>query len=323
MVSQTAVQHTPQLPSVLFAVRPAVESPAREAPARVLVVDDSNMVRTALRAILTGPGLGAQVVDAQDGASALRAVLAQELDAVLCDVTMPGMDGLTFLRAVRQHRTRLELPVLMLTSLNSQQDRVMGLRLGASDYITKPPDPVELIARTELHVQMARLSRQLTFFAERDVMTGLHNRRVFLERLGQELQRSVRSGEPPALLVLDVDHFKRINDTHGHPVGDAVLKDLAAAMVPVVRPYDTVGRLGGEEFGVLLPGANTQGATAVAQRVREAIKAASLGGLPAGAVTVSIGLAVAYRNTTAASLYATADAQLYQAKHSGRDCVRG
>ncbi len=321
MDAGSAAKPTQMQPVVAQTISPPVAT--GQTPPLLLVVDDSAAVREQLRLLLTGPAMGARVILASEGAAALRVALDQPVDCVLCDLTMPGMDGLTFLRTVRVHRSQLELPVILLTASNAPKDRVVGLRLGASDYVAKPPDPVELLLRTQRHVQLARVSRELTLQAQRDQLTGLVNRRVFLERLSQELNRGVRAQNTAALVLADVDHFKQVNDQHGHPVGDAVLKDLGAVLNSAVRPYDTAGRLGGEEFGILLPNVDAQGARAAAQRVRSLVFQAALGGLAVGSVTVSLGLAVSSANTSVETLYAKADEQLYRAKHSGRNCVAG
>ncbi|MEW5849184.1 MAG: diguanylate cyclase [Myxococcota bacterium] len=291
-------------------------------PPRILVVDDSAMTRRGLAELLTG-AMGARVEEASEGASALRITLAEELDCVLCDMNMPVMDGMGFLRAARMRKSRSELPVLLVTAQSSRTDRVRALQAGASDFVVKPYEPDELIARVGNYVELARMYRQLTYLANTDALSGLCNRRAFLERIEECSCRMKRTQRSFSVLMLDIDHFKRVNDTHGHPVGDAVIAALGATLRGSVRGYDVVGRLGGEEMAVLLPDTALRDAVEVAERIRATVAASSMGGLPEGAVTVSIGVAEARADTAepAAALLKLADDELYRAKHSGRNRV--
>lgn len=296
----------------------------------VLIVDDSTAVRKALREILAGQPLLADVIEAEDGSVALRRALEGNFDCVICDLAMPVMDGMTFLRIVRSHKTRLELPVLFLTVREGLKDKVEGFKNGASDFIVKPFEAEELIARVETHVRLMRTHRRsqqlmnrLRFLVDTDPLTGLNNRRAFQRTLKQELARAKRNGRSMAVLLIDVDRFKSINDRFGHPVGDEVLVALAEALTSGARNYDTVARLGGEEFGVLLPETDRAGSLVVAERIRVAVRSAKLGPEALERVTVSVGVAFApdTPDDDEDKLLRRADEQLYRAKDSGRDRV--
>jgi len=297
--------------------------PGPKDPPRILVIDDNASVRQLLRRRLEAPPLKAEITEADDGSSGLRIALEQEFDCVLCDLNMVRVGGIAFLRMVRAQRSRMELPVVLVTAEDAVADKVGGFRCGASDFVTKPFEPAELIARVETQVALARMHRQVSRMADLDALTQAWNRRKFTEGLRAEFSRARRTNRLLSLAVLDVDHFKKINDTHGHPVGDAVLVDLARVIGQERRIYDGVGRLGGEEFAVLLPETGVTGGSVVGERLRAAIAAASLGGLPIGAVTVSIGVAQGPVDAedTPEALYKRADERLYEAKRGGRDRV--
>jgi diguanylate cyclase (GGDEF)-like protein len=289
------------------------------------VVDDVASIRQMLFEQLSAAPLSAEVTLADDGARGLRLALEREFDCVLCDLTMPRIDGIAFLRVIRAQRSRLELPVLLVTGENAVADKVSAFRCGASDFVTKPFSSAELIARVENQIALARMHRQLVRVADNDPLTSLWNRRKLMSSLRTEVTRSARTNRSVSLLVLDVDHFKLVNDRHGHPVGDAVLVALARLLGRDRRSYDGLGRLGGEEFAVVLPDVPAQTAMGVAERIRALVQSASLGGLPAGAVTISIGVAEAPTGAgdTVEALYKRADLELYAAKESGRNRVCG
>lgn len=288
-------------------------------------MDDSPPVRAAIKRILEA-ALGAVVEEAGDGAQGLRAVLATDaqFDCVICDLQMPVLDGIGFLRATRARANRMELPVLLLTSVSDVGRKVEGFKNGASDFVTKPFQDAELIARVQSHVNLAQLHRQLTTMANTDPLTGVANRRRFSEVFVAEFQRAQRLDTDIALLLVDVDHFKSINDDHGHAVGDRALEGLGRILLANHRIYDQVGRMGGEEFAVLLPATPMSAALAVAERLRDATSSTPIAELEAGRVTVSIGVAAGLQGADDSDvLYRRADAQLYKAKRAGRNCVVG
>lgn len=292
---------------------------------RVLVIDDNSAVRRILRERLQAPPLAAVVTEANDGSVGLRLALEHTFDCVLCDLSMTRIDGIAFLRMIRAQRSPLELPVVLMTAHDAVADRVGGFRCGASDFVSKPFEFAELMARVQTQVTLARMHRELSRRAHHDPLTGAFNRRRFFDEIQKELSRARRLHRRLALAILDIDHFKNINDTHGHPTGDAVLIDFVRVLDAQRRTYDTLGRVGGEEFAMLLPEVAPPDSCSIANRWRAAIAATSLGGLPAGAVTVSIGLAEGPLevNDGFEVIYKDADDRLYEAKHNGRNRVCG
>jgi diguanylate cyclase (GGDEF)-like protein len=242
---------------------------------------------------------------------------------------MPGMDGYEICRRIKsQHK---DTAVIFITGADGEAEEATGLGLGAIDYITKPFAPAIVRARVRNHLALVRANEELRTanealarLAVTDPLTGVANRRRFMEVGAQELMRAQRAGNGlVCVLMLDIDHFKAINDTHGHPAGDAVIQAIAAACVQAVRAIDTVGRLGGEEFGILLPQTECTGAVEVAERLREKIESTVVS-TEEGAlrVTVSIGVAQGTAKTRAfESLLSAADKALYRAKKAGRNRV--
>jgi diguanylate cyclase (GGDEF)-like protein len=207
----------------------------------------------------------------------------------------------------------------------SGEDRVKGLELGGNDYMTKPYYVPELMARLSVGERLTRQRREIEKQAAHDPLTGLHNRRLFEERLNNEFERSKRYGRPMTVLMIDVDNFKNINDVHGHPCGDAVLKGVAQTIVDKTRKSDISARYGGEEFIVLLPEVALDGGVLAAEKLRQGIGALSFtpdSGAPFAA-TVSIGVAStsARRYTDGYSVVKDADLALYKAKGSGKNRV--
>jgi diguanylate cyclase (GGDEF)-like protein len=216
-----------------------------------------------------------------------------------------------------------------VTARDEKEDVVRGLDAGADDYLTKPFDRSELRARLNvgrriLHLQqeLIQAREELRFRATHDVLTGVWNRGALLEMLHRELERGARSATPTAVLMLDLDHFKHVNDTYGHLAGDAVLREVARRMLDNVRAYDLVGRYGGEEFLIVLPGCNRQQVEQSAERIRCAVAGQAVPGegcqIP---VTLSIGATVAENGETERETLTAADTALYQAKVAGRNRV--
>jgi diguanylate cyclase (GGDEF)-like protein len=220
---------------------------------------------------------------------------------------------------------------LLFTSKDDKEDVVTGLEAGADDYLTKPFNQRDLQARLrvgwrilDLQDGLIRAGEQLRFQATHDALTGIWNRAALLDLLQREIERARRSRSSTGLLMLDLDHFKKINDTYGHLTGDVVLREVALRVTQVVRSYDFVGRYGGEEFLVVLPDCDANNALQSAERIRTAIAAqpilASSTEIP---VTVSLGATAAMFSTPSESekMLATADTALYQAKNAGRNCA--
>jgi diguanylate cyclase (GGDEF)-like protein len=295
--------------------------------ARVVVAEDSLSVRAVLRRQLTDQGY--VVIEAEDGAAALRACRESEADVALLDIEMPVLDGHQVLKALKEDPATADMPVVFLTGRTATEDIVAGLRLGAHDYLKKPFEPAELIARVSAAVRMKSLQDELRVrnaeldgMSRTDALTGLHNRRHAEEQLHQQTLASRASGEELAVLIFDLDHFKNINDTYGHAGGDAVLREFAARVRPVLRPGDVAARWGGEEFLLLLPATDLRTAAAVGEQVRRAAAEHpfQVDGERTCVVTVSVGC-TASSTVEPEEQVRRADEGLYEAKAAGRDRV--
>jgi diguanylate cyclase (GGDEF)-like protein len=266
---------------------------------------------------------GYRTFTAKDGSEAL-AILNREdgpLLAVL-DWSMPGMDGLEVTRRVRATETPEPPYILMLTARGSKDDIVLALNAGANDYITKPYDPDELRARLAVGRRMVELQAALVHEAMHDPLTGVFNRGAVLQALERELARSRRESSPLCVGLLDLDHFKTVNDTHGHLAGDDVLRGVCQCAQKRLRPYDHFGRYGGEEFLVVLIGCGARDGLAVFERLRTDIAGSPIR-TDAGEVrvTVSVGAIVPAAGQSVDETLAEADAALYRAKGEGRNRV--
>jgi two-component system, cell cycle response regulator len=245
------------------------------------------------------------------------------------DWMMPGMEGPRVYQRVRENLDRPYVYIILLTARSQKGDLLRGLESGADDYLTKPFDSQEL--RGRLHVGQRILALQnsliaareeLNFQATHDSLTGLVNRAVVLDAISREHSRQVREGGSFGVILVDLDHFKRVNDTCGHLVGDAVLKEATRRMAACVRPYDTVGRYGGEEFLIVAPSCDPKGAIALSNRIRSALQstpfATEMGPL---VVTASCGVAgcSTAKPIDPRHLIRLADDALYRAKELGRN----
>jgi diguanylate cyclase (GGDEF)-like protein len=275
---------------------------------------------------------GYQVIPAEDGASAWSTLQSEDAPQMaILDWMMPGMDGIELCRRVRSEGGRYRY-LLLLTAKDDKQDVVTGLNAGADDYLTKPFEVEELRARVRagkriLELQEALLQARdaLKFEAAHDPLTALWNHGAILDFLKRELDRQQRTQEPLGVMMADLDYFKKVNDTHGHLVGDTVLQQVARRFQGALRSYDFVGRYGGEEFLILVPGCDLADLVATAERLRCSIAdhpiATSVGNVP---VTVSMGLASTAEkglDTDWQQLLRAADAALYVAKAEGRNRV--
>jgi diguanylate cyclase (GGDEF)-like protein len=293
----------------------------------VLLVEDSAAIRALVRRMLVAGGH--TVVEAARGADALALCRERQPDVVLLDVEMPEMSGWDVLAAMKADPATSDVPVVFLTGHSDTAAMVDGLRLGAHDYLRKPCEPTELLARVQAAARVKRLqdelrqrNQELDLLSRTDALTGLRNRRHVEEYLARLVSLARRHAEPIAVLVADIDHFKSVNDRHGHDAGDAVLREVAGRMVDSVRLEDMVGRWGGEEFLVVLPNTAAQGAAELAERLRQVV-AGEPCRLPDGGtlpVTISLGCAASVIDS-AAALVKAADEALYEAKESGRDRV--
>jgi two-component system cell cycle response regulator len=306
-------------------------APDNAKPARILLIDDLDIDLQHLRKSITDAGMAVDICEARDGLEGLKAVLASPIDLVICDLVMPNMDGFKFLEMVIARPDLQDIPVIMLTAREDHKYKVAGLEHGACDYLIKPFDARELVARIKVQLKIKRQKDQLkqtnqllTELTSKDHLTQVNNRRSMLEILERELERSQRKEYPLSLVMFDLDHFKQVNDRFGHQAGDAVLQVIADLAGSHLRGYDSVARYGGEEFVLILPDTDRDGAFLVAERLRAKIELLTFAGeLAPLRVTVSLGVAT-YPNqgiSTVDELLRAADTLLYQAKRDGRNRV--
>lgn len=301
---------------------------------KVLIADDDKVLRMLMERQLQGWGF--EVITAQDGEEAFK-ILTTESEPprmLILDWEMPNLDGIGLCRQIRALESNDPPYIVLVTAHSDQEHLATALQAGANDYISKPTKAVELRARLgvglrtlELQNRLNIANEMLAYKAEHDELTGLQNRASLIEHLDNEIERTKRTGEPLALAICDIDFFKRVNDTYGHPVGDRVLKEFAERMKDTFRPYDLVSRYGGEEFVVCCTSLESE-PESIFERFRGAIESTpfldkdlSLG------ITVSIGIATFDGISTMTTkeimlgLISDSDKALYAAKNSGRNQV--
>ena len=279
----------------------------------ILLVEDDAFAREALLTLLTDDGY--RVTAVADGVQAYQAACADPPALVISDVEMPHGGGFDLVRRLRTHTATAHVPIVLVSALSEPNRRVHGLDLGADDFVAKPVDYDELLARVRAHLRRAEEREVLERRAMIDPLTGVLNRRGVSAALQRELRRARASHAPLSLLMIDVDRFKALNDTYGHQTGDTVLRHVASALTGAVRAVDHVGRYGGDEFVVILPDTAAGPAAALADRLRKvrlpALAVSSAGELE---VTISIGAATLDDADTAERLVERADQAMYRAK---------
>ena len=291
---------------------------------KILIAEDDAVSRRVLEGFARKRGY--EILSASNGQDALQQLFKDGAPRLaVLDWMMPGMEGTEVCRKLReQSADRPYVYVLLLTARTEREDLLRGLQSGADDYIRKPFDPAELEARLrtgqrilDLQDSLIAAREELRFRATHDGLTGLSNSSAILEALNREHARQQREGRSFGIILLDIDHFKAINDTHGHLAGDTVLREVAAAIKDSVRPYDSVGRYGGEEFLVIVPVADLTTTLAVAERIRNAIESRTRTAIP---VTASFGVAASgFPTLVPGALLRIADEALYRAKAKGRN----
>ena len=304
---------------------------------KILVAEDDPEINNLTTLTLRMDGY--EVVSCFSGREALQGILEEAPDLVMLDVMMPGMNGYEVAREMQTRPSFANIPVIFVTGQRDMEDRVQGLEM-AVDYICKPYAVPELLARVRSAVRVRRLQEQLEKLAITDELTGLTNRRGFMAHLEEELWRARRFGHPITVLLLDLDHFKRVNDTWGHANGDAVLKAFAQVLESSSRRTDKVGRMGGEEFAAVLSETDSEGAKFFSEKVRATTESLEIhSGQERIAITVSIGAvtvppppdiqeneqlspaALPAMTELASHFLKAADDCLYQAKDAGRNRV--
>jgi two-component system cell cycle response regulator len=289
--------------------------------ARILFVDDQRSIRYHYEAMLRKEGFEVEAVG--DAESALeRLTPGHGFHLVISDLMMPGIDGLGLVARLREMPHNGLLPVLMLTGSTDRSDVVSSLKAGANDYVAKDGDPFEFLARVQSHSRTGILQEKLDRASRTDELTQLFNRRHGTQRLDEEIARSERYGRGLAVCLMDIDHFKKVNDSHGHQAGDEVLVEVARRLSDASRDSDCVIRWGGEEFLVLFPETDIGEAASIVERFRSELGGAPVTVLGEGAqleITVSGGVSELESGDTPELLVARADSALYKAKETGRN----
>lgn len=301
---------------------------------KILLVEDDKVQAKVTKESLES--IGYEVIPAEDGKSAIKIVKTQHVDIILLDLVLPDMDGNEVCRWLKLDKDAKSIPIIMLTVKNSTVEKVEGLKAGADDYLPKPYNEIELNARIyallrtkalqdelrEKNRQLEEILSKLEVLAITDPLTQLFNRRYFEAIIEKEFSRTTRYKFPTSCLIIDVDHFKRVNDEYGHRTGDLVLKELATIIKNCLRKVDTVARWGGEEFVVLLPETNKVNAVRAAARFLSTIASHAFSGITRQ-VTVSIGIASVPDPSidTAEQFIDKADFALYEAKSKGRNRI--
>ena len=295
---------------------------------RILIADDDATSRCILEAVLIKWGY--EVISVADGTEAWETM--QKPDAprlAILDWMMPGIEGVEICRKLRENKKNEEqyTYLILLTSKRSKENIVSGMEAGADDYVVKPFDQHELRVRiragqriVQLQSELLVAKQDLLIQSRTDSLTGVLNRRAILSQIKTELSRAKREKKDLSLSILDIDHFKKINDTYGHMVGDDVIREVVKRISVAVRTYDSLGRFGGEEFLVVMPGAKEIEAYSICERIRSAIGETdfAINGLKIH-LTVSLGFVTGDGNADIDDLIVRADKALYQAKGNGRN----
>ncbi|MGR9116315.1 MAG: GGDEF domain-containing response regulator [Gammaproteobacteria bacterium] len=295
----------------------------------ILIIDDAKENIVVLSRLLKSQ---ANIVFAINGEDGLEKAQVENPDLILLDISMPGLNGFEVLERLKKSPLTAETPIIFITGIPDSDTEEQGLNLGAVDYITKPFAPAVVKARVRHQLKLQRLTTalkeanaRLTLLAMTDPLTGAHNRRHFFETLENELPRARRHHHPTSLMVMDIDRFKSINDNHGHDVGDQVIIEVARISNEFLRKNDVFGRLGGEEFAILLPETPLEEATQIANRLCAKIAEASVK-TPEATVSFTVSCGVTQvdgknNEETPEQILKRADIGLYKAKEDGRNKV--
>lgn len=311
----------------------------------ILIVDDSPAIRDMIKKTVDGQPLFNKCYEAKDGVEALNILLNNKIDFVICDIMMPNMDGFKFLSMLRGNEDFNNIAVIMLTSKGDTASKIKGLNIGANDYVTKPFEPAELLARikvllrmqelqeelTRKNVQLNEINKELNILANTDGLTKIYNHRYFHENLSMEIQRAIRYKIPLSCVMIDIDNFKEVNDIYGHQQGDTTLRELAKTLKNGLRKHDFLARYGGEEFIVYLPHIDKENAYRYAERTRKKVEAFNFT-IQSGSsklaeslkITISLGVATFPDENLKGKddLLRGADMALYEAKRNGKNCVK-
>ncbi len=297
---------------------------------RVAVVDDDRAIRKLVSLYLTRAGY--DVVEFGTGKQARSELVRIPWDLAILDRRLPDMDGVVLCHQLKGNPELRSRYIIMLTGEDEAEDKILGFDLGADDYITKPFQPAELLARIraakriiDLQKELLESNRRLELLSITDGLTKLHNHRHFQDELARAFEESQRYNRPLSLVMADIDFFKKINDSYGHAVGDEVLKSISAVFQQSIRSTDLAARYGGEEFALMLPETNLEDAIAFAEKLRSIVDSTAIP-TQAGPLRLTISLGVASvphsRVHSAKDLVITSDKALYRAKRNGRNQVQ-
>jgi two-component system cell cycle response regulator len=297
----------------------------------LLIIDDSAAHRAQIVRAIEPSQVFDQIIEAEDGLKGLKFLLDRPVDVVLCDLEMPGMDGEKLLRVKDAKPSSRYVPFVFLTASQDLDRRIRLLEGGAADLVMKPFHPGELAARLRLHLKVKRLQDELRVKNETlarlsttDGLTGLRTRRYAHEVLSIEFLRARRYKSPLSVMMADLDHFKAVNDSHGHPTGDTVLRGVSSLLISELRSTDVAGRWGGEEVLVILTQSELEGARLLGEKWRQGVEEEAFESPDGDAIEARISVGVASFDPsmkTPDELVATADAALYRAKSKGRNQV--
>jgi two-component system cell cycle response regulator len=295
---------------------------------RLLLVDEQRSSRERISGALSPYH---DVILAEEPGEALIAAREETIDLMIVSLGSGAFDGLRLCSQARSHERTRNLPILLIADPDDRPKVLRGLELGVNDYLTRPIDRNELLARARTNIRQKLYADRLRQSVQQsiemalyDALTGLNNRRSLERRLPAMIETARARGAALTMMVLDIDHFKRVNDTYGHDVGDRVLNGFGAQLRDTVRSGDLICRLGGEEFVVVMPGADAAEAARIAERARRTTESREFlvdGAAGSVSITVSIGLAEWRENWNHAELYRRADRALYLSKSAGRNRV--
>jgi two-component system, cell cycle response regulator len=301
---------------------------------KILLVEDDKLQARTTKEYLEKAGH--EIVWVENGISAIKAAKTSSFDLIVLDLVLPDLDGNEVCRWLKNTKDTRDIPIIILSAKGTTQEKVVGLEAGADDYLQKPYDPSELKARIyaclrtkvlqdelrKKNRQLEEVLLQMETLAMTDQLTGLFNRRYFSSVIEKEFSRTLRYSHPTSCLMIDIDHFKKVNDEYGHNVGDQVLIGISQIMASCLRKSDTVARWGGEEFIILLPETPKENALQIASRILTSVSTAQFSSVPRQ-ITISIGLAGMPDPGTDSSekFIAAADRALYEAKNKGRNRI--
>lgn len=287
----------------------------------ILIVDDSPINISFCKKILNKNGYTTD--SCKCGEEALEYLEKNSPDLILLDIVMPGIDGYEFCEHIKNIPKLTDTPVIFLSAMDDEESIIKGFKCGGVDYITKPFRTQEMLARTKTHIDLKKTKEQLLRMATTDVLTGLANRRFFMDRLSSEFERVKRYESLYTILMIDLDLFKKINDTLGHKAGDIVLAKVSEILQSGLRCTDIIGRIGGEEFAAILPETEIQHGVQIAERLKNAVEDLQLE-INGKKIKTTISLGASQSNPQDREMddgLIRADSALYEAKKSGRNRV--